>query len=52
MTQEELYQYMLAYQQEHDFSIENQSNFISAMETLKQCSHLENASELSRSQEH
>lgn len=35
MKQEELYQYMLAYLQEHEFSIKNQSNFITVMETIK-----------------
>lgn len=35
MTKEELYQYMLAYQQEHQFSMKDQSNFITVMETLK-----------------
>ncbi len=35
MTKEELYQYMLAYQQEHLFSKEDQSNFITILENLK-----------------
>jgi hypothetical protein len=35
MTQEELYEYMLAYQQEHQFCKEDQSNFIAILETLK-----------------
>lgn len=35
MKKEELYQYMLAYSQEHEFSSKNQSNFITIMETLK-----------------
>ncbi|WP_158447881.1 hypothetical protein [Aquimarina longa] len=35
MTQEELYQYMVAYQEEHEFDKKHQSNFITLMETLK-----------------
>ena len=35
MTKEELYQYMLAYQQEHQFNIKEQSNFITLLNTLK-----------------
>ncbi len=35
MTQEELYQYMLAYQEEHQFCKKEQSNFIAMLEALK-----------------
>ncbi len=35
MTKEELYQYMLAYQEEHLFCKEDQSNFITILENLK-----------------
>ncbi len=35
MTKEELYNYMLAYQQEHEFCEKEQSNFISLLNTLK-----------------
>ena len=35
MTREELYYYMRAYQQEHEFGNKGQSNFMSMLETLK-----------------
>ncbi|WP_157766041.1 MULTISPECIES: hypothetical protein [Aquimarina] len=35
MTKKELYQYMLAYQQEHQFTLKGQSNFIEIIESLK-----------------
>ncbi len=35
MTKEELYNYMLAYQQEHLFTKNDQSNFITLLENLK-----------------
>ncbi len=35
MTHEELYYYMRAYQQEHEFSNKGQSNFMAMLETLK-----------------
>lgn len=47
MTQEELYQYMLAYQQEHQFCKKEQSNFIAILETLKPNSTDTTSSELS-----
>lgn len=35
MTKEELYHYMLAYQQEHQFNKKEHSNFITMLNTLK-----------------
>ncbi len=35
MTKEELYRYMLAYQQEHMFTKKEQSNFIIALKSLQ-----------------
>ncbi len=47
MTQEELYQYMLAYQEEHQFCKKDQSNFIALLEALKPGSTDSTSSELS-----
>ncbi|WP_158237174.1 hypothetical protein [Aquimarina sp. MAR_2010_214] len=49
MTQEELYQYMLAYQKEHQFCEEDQSNFIALLEALKPSNTDTTPSELSSS---
>ncbi|MCX2763740.1 hypothetical protein [Aquimarina muelleri] len=49
MKQEELYQYMLAYLQEHEFSTKDQSNFITVMETLKPCNINTTSSKISNS---
>ncbi|WP_160114141.1 hypothetical protein [Aquimarina sp. AU119] len=35
MTKEELYRYMLAYQQEHMFTKKDQSNFINVLKSLQ-----------------
>ncbi|WP_165583412.1 hypothetical protein [Aquimarina atlantica] len=49
MTQEELYQYMLAYQEEHQFCKKEQSNFIAMLEALKPDNTDTKPSELSSS---
>ncbi|WP_160112082.1 hypothetical protein [Aquimarina sp. AU58] len=49
MTQEELYQYMLAYKEEHQFCKKEQSYFIAMLEALKPDNTDTTSSELSGS---